>query len=171
MLFWESPIFQGGFKVHGPRFNLEVKMAHSRSFFSEKKKKRLGIRLIEAAKMGDVKTVEKYVEKGADLAAEDDFGFTALAWAALKGHVGIAQALIDKGANLEAAIHNGSTVLACAALKGHVGVVQMLIDKGADPNAANHDGLTALAYASREGHREIEKILTEASTQVGGTRA
>ena len=146
-------------------------MTCSRSFFSEKNKKRLGIRLIEAAKLGDFKTVEKYVNKGADLTAEDEYGFTALAWAALKGHVEMVQALIDKGADPNAVIHNGSNVLACAALKGHVEVVKMLIDKGADPNAANHDGLTALAYAAREGHTEVTKILTEASTRTGETRA
>jgi ankyrin repeat protein len=57
------------------------------------------------------------VELGADLEAKDNYGITALHFAAGNGHVDVVGYLIRKGANVEAKNVFGSTTLLVIAKK------------------------------------------------------
>ncbi|MGZ4968867.1 MAG: ankyrin repeat domain-containing protein [Methylobacter sp.] len=55
--------------------------------------------LIDAVKAGDVNWVQALIESGADLEQKDDYGWTALNWAAGRGGPVIVRSLLDAGAN------------------------------------------------------------------------
>lgn len=58
-----------------------------------------GLQLIEAVKGGDVNRLQALIEAGEDLEQKDDYGWTALNWAAGRGDTAIAGLLIKSGAN------------------------------------------------------------------------
>lgn len=57
------------------------------------------LQLIEAAKAGDVDRVQALIGSGADLEQKDDYGWTALNWAAGRGDAAIVRLLLEAGAN------------------------------------------------------------------------
>lgn len=58
------------------------------------------LRLIEAAKAGHLEAIETLIANGEDLEQTDEYGWTALNWAAGKGHSGIIQKLLAAGSNI-----------------------------------------------------------------------
>ncbi len=55
--------------------------------------------LIEAAKADDIHWMQALIESGEDLEQKDDYGWTALNWAAGRGDSAIVQLLLEAGAN------------------------------------------------------------------------
>lgn len=55
--------------------------------------------LIEAAKAGDISRVQALIDDGEDLEQKDNYGWTALNWAAGHGYLAIVQLLHKAGAN------------------------------------------------------------------------
>ena len=84
------------------------------------------------------------LDRGADLAATDDEGTTALMCAAENGHTATAALLLDRGADIAATDSGGDTALHHAAQFGHTPCVALLLDRSADVNSTLHDGRTAL---------------------------
>ena len=113
------------------------------------------------------------LEQGADVAAAEDDGVTALILAAAGGHEAVAQLLLQHGADVTAANNNGATALIRAAANGHEAVAQLLLQHGADVRAAMHDGRTALIraamhdgstalmWAAVNGHEAVAQLLLE----------
>jgi hypothetical protein len=97
--------------------------------------------LMTAALLGHTEIVQLFLEKGADVNAKDNDGWTALMIAAEKGHSEIVQLLLEKGADVNAKDNDGVTALMFAAANGHTEIVQLLLEKGADVNAETNDGV------------------------------
>lgn len=57
------------------------------------------LQLIEAAKAGDTNWVQALIETGEDLEQKDDYGWTALNWAAGCGNLAVVRILLEAGAN------------------------------------------------------------------------
>ncbi|KAK7409434.1 hypothetical protein QQX98_008395 [Neonectria punicea] len=57
---------------------------------------------LRAAESGHEGIVKLLLEKGANVEAKDDYGWTPLLWAAENGHEGIVKLLLEKGADIEA---------------------------------------------------------------------
>lgn len=55
--------------------------------------------LIEAAKADDIHGMQALIESGEDLEQKDDYGWTALAWAAGRGDSAIVRLLLEAGAD------------------------------------------------------------------------
>ena len=85
---------------------------------------------------------------GADVAAAQNAGVTALIGAVFYGHEAVAKLLLDHRADTAAADGDGNTALILAARCGHEAVTKLLLDHGADVAAADNHGNTALIFAA-----------------------
>ena len=90
--------------------------------------------LIEAAKKGDLNSVQILIGAGADVNSLAN-GCKALVEAARYGKGKCVKKLIDVGADLQSTDKNNETALMKAAQYGHVTCVRVLIGAGADVNA------------------------------------
>ena len=109
--------------------------------------------LDNAASRGNTEVVSFLIEKGADVNAKRDDGWTPLHSAAYKRREDTARVLIAAGANVNAKTKWGTTPLHAAVSRGYKGpnnedVVRLLLEKGAEVNARDNSGNTALDVAA-----------------------
>lgn len=93
--------------------------------------------LIESCKKGWQSTVSQLLRAGADPAAVDNEGMSALCWAAAKGKATVAKCLLAAGAPLAHPCRGGLTALHLAATAGHLEVVCVLLAAGIEPRKAD----------------------------------
>ena len=106
-----------------------------------------------AARKGNVEILEALVNRGAEVDAKDEIGFTALMEAARDGEMGATTYLLKAGANPRqkgkpSAFSLG--VIHMAALSGKPEMVSLIVEAGADINLRGRDGGTALAWCIKE---------------------
>jgi hypothetical protein len=137
-----------------------------------------GTGLIAAAKKGDVATMQRLLDKGADIneSAIGDgtmTGGTPLFYAVYNCHVEAVRYLIQKGADVEAVGFSRGGFFSGRPL--HIAVegncfesVQILLDAGADIDAKsnNHSIGSALAIAARNGNVKTVKYLISRGADV-----
>ncbi len=80
---------------------------------------------LDAVYFGQIDTVRLCLEKGAEINYKDEYGYTALMWAAQEGHIEIIDLLIQRGANTEPKVQ-GKDALWIARDKGHSKIVKIL---------------------------------------------
>lgn len=112
--------------------------------------------LIIATQRDHAGLVSLLLQKGADVRAKDDSGFTPLIYAT---KAPIAKMLIDKGADVNARGLDKMTPLIKAAGTGLSEVVKVLLEAGADVNAKDAGGSTALIAATDNGFQDIAGVL------------
>lgn len=83
--------------------------------------------LIEAAKAGDIEHIKALIDSGAELEQRDDYGWTALNWAAGKGYTGIIQKLVDAGADIANTGRDNRTAYRIALAAAHVESAALLL--------------------------------------------
>jgi uncharacterized protein len=116
--------------------------------------------LHDAAKAGDVDTVEQLLDQGAALEEPDHAGEPPLLIAALAGHADIVALLLDRGADINVRNKGGLTALHAAAYAGYPEVVELLIERGAAVNESkNLYHMSPLHAAAEEGHKEVVELL------------
>ena len=107
--------------------------------------------LIKAAALEDLAGVRRAIEAGARPEGADDFGGTALHYAASKGNLEIAQLLLEKGAGLDVQDYRGQTALMVAARRAKLAMARFLLEKGANYGLKNKAGASALMIAIADG--------------------
>ncbi|XP_049944395.1 ankyrin repeat domain-containing protein 65-like [Schistocerca serialis cubense] len=121
-----------------------------------------GRRLIEAAKEGAVEEVRALLAAGADVGARDEeFGETALHWAAWRGHAAVVRLLLSAASDHNARDQGGQTPLHWAAQSGHAEAAAALLQAGADMGARTDKGNTPLDIATLCNHQQLVEMLTE----------
>jgi ankyrin repeat protein len=112
-----------------------------------------------SALRNDVRTIEEFLQNGANPNASSEKGVTALSLAAQEGHVHTARVLLDRGANPDQPYTDKTTPLMLAAQNGHVELVRLLLKYNANPFLSKDSGCTAIHVASKEGYGTIVEIL------------
>lgn len=109
--------------------------------------------------------VGKMISKGADVNQADQFGYTALMWAASHGNSEIAKLLVSGKADVNAQRRSGSTALMRAASKGNADITKLLVDNKADTKLTNGRGQTAADLAKAGKHDGALGILDPGSAK------
>lgn len=115
--------------------------------------------LVEAAAIGDTRTVRRLLDAGADVNVRDERGRNAVLAATQGDHVPTARLLIERGADVNAqdAIEDSAFLLAGA--RGLTEIVRLALAAGADLKRVNRYGGTALIPACHHGHVETVRLL------------
>lgn len=82
--------------------------------------------LINAVKANDDLTIEKLINDSIDIEQTDDYGWTALNWAAAKGYTSIVQQLLNAGANTEHKGRDQRTAYQIALAASHLDTAELL---------------------------------------------
>ena len=107
--------------------------------------------------------VERALEQGVDIEAEDQFSKTPLHWSSELAHIHIVDALLSSGASAATQGYAGWTALHFAAQNGHSEIVKLFIQKtAADLNIKAFDGKTPLHLAIESNHIKVVSQLLEA---------
>jgi len=114
--------------------------------------------LMDAAHEGDFEKVLALIQEGHDLNSKDDFGWTALRYAARNDHEEVVSMLILNGADMNLASKSGRTPLMSAASNGHEKICEMLVDAGADIMMHDETLKTAYDLAMRGGRTGSQRI-------------
>ena len=121
--------------------------------------------LWHAANNGRLEVMELLLDRGADLDARQNFGYTVLMKVAFNCQADVLEFLLKRGADPNIKDESGRTPLMLAAGLGGTDVVQLLLDKGVDVNAMDENGKTALMYAAKEGRTENVRLLKQAGAE------
>merc|ERR1719282_180380 len=115
--------------------------------------------LHEAAKAGDLKAVQEYLEKKRPLDAQDPKGITALGYAVGANRIAVVKLLLDSRANPFAVDSNGNSALHYAAGYGRKELVEYLLKTGGNVAQANAQGRRPLDVASQNKHEAVIQVL------------
>jgi ankyrin repeat protein len=121
----------------------------------------------DAAKSGDVATVEQLLASGTDVNEKDAAFNTALHLASDNAHLEVIRVLVEKGSDINAGNLTDRTPLHNAVRGRHADVVQILIVNGADVNKLNEVGMSPLDDTADWGVPEIAKMLKGAGARCG----
>jgi ankyrin repeat protein len=116
--------------------------------------------LHDAARKGDLATVETLLAEGARIDERGANGETPLILAILAGKDAVAELLVAKGADVMARNEGGLTPLHAAAYTGSKSIAELLLDRGAAlQDRANKAGATPLLVAAEENQVDVADFL------------
>ena len=118
-------------------------------------------KIMRAAKKGDMKTMDKMMDKiMKPLNATDMKGNSALMNAIIEGHEDMAQRLIEMGVALDTRNRKGQTAVMLAIQANMEKATADLIEADADLDVTDRNGMTAFFYAAELNSSKITQTLT-----------
>ncbi|KAK2746815.1 hypothetical protein FQN57_002857 [Myotisia sp. PD_48] len=115
--------------------------------------------LLKAVWQGDVNTVRRLLEEGADIRARDLDKGTALHIAVRNGYESIVQLLLEKGVDIEAEDVNGEKPLFLVAKSGNLSLARLLLCFDAEIESFNENlDCTAFYHAVINGHLPLARL-------------
>mmetsp|Transcript_698 Transcript_698/g.1667 ORF Transcript_698/g.1667 Transcript_698/m.1667 type:complete len:209 (+) Transcript_698:34-660(+) len=127
-----------------------------------KRVQKMGEKLREAGKCGDVQTIRALLDSGVYVDATDgEYNQTALHYAAREGRRDAVDTLLVAGANPNARNADYRTPMHWAAANGTASVVRLLAAAGADLESRNADGETPLDVANYWNNGEAAPALRQ----------
>jgi ankyrin repeat protein len=125
--------------------------------------------LLRAIRLGDPAAWRAQLATGADLAARNDAGDTALHLAARRGDADAVDFLLARHADPNAVNEAGATPLHYGS--GNERIVRALLAAGAKPSTLSKDGITPLiSAASRAQSAAVVRLLLDAGAEVNAAR-
>ncbi|NUU74447.1 ankyrin repeat domain-containing protein [Paenibacillus xylanilyticus] len=127
----------------------------------------LDIQLLEAAEQRDTESIEKLIEEGAKINAQDENGRTAAMIATYNNDLASAAMLIEAGADVNVQDNMKNNPFLYAGAEGYLDILKLAIEAGADPAITNRYRGTALIPASEHGYVDVvRELLTQTSVNV-----
>lgn len=127
--------------------------------------------LMGACMSGDVAEVERLIDEGVDVNAQNALGLMAVHYAVGAGSdafpaggtraIPLLRALFEAGVPIDAESRDGFTALSFASVFGYVPVVSFLVRRGATVDAGIAQAPTALSLAAEQGHLAVVRMLLE----------
>merc|ERR1712032_992213 len=117
------------------------------------------LNLHEAAKNGDLKGVQDFLEKKQPLDAQDHKGITPLGYAIGANRIAVVKLLLDSRANPFAVDSRGNSALHYAAGYGRKELTEYLLKTGGNVAQANAQGRRPLDVASQNKHEAVIQVL------------
>jgi len=121
--------------------------------------------LHEAAKQGDIKAVQEFMQKQRPLDSQDHKGITALGYAIGANRIAMVKLLLDSRANPYAVDSSGNSGLHYAAGYGRKELLEYLLKIGGNISQANAQGQTPLSVATTNKQEGCIQILRAAGAQ------
>lgn len=122
--------------------------------------------LIDAARQGDVATVQQLLAQGADVHLQDERGVTALIAAAYGNHVPVAELLILAGADVNVQDDTQQSAYLIPTADGYLELLKLTLQAGADVHSTDSYNGTGLIRAADRGHVEIIQELLKTAINV-----
>lgn len=121
--------------------------------------------ILRASMSRDAARISILIGEGASPDTTDEYGRTALHYAALFGNIDSVRLLLKAGADLGLADNYGETPLHAAARRLRVAVIELLAESGSDIDAVNLDGMTPLMILADHAaeHPEADTLIAEAA--------
>merc|ERR1719199_1333487 len=123
------------------------------------------LNLHEAAKNGDLKAVNEYLNKKQPLDAQDHKGITPLGYAIGSNRIAVVKLLLDNRANPFAVDSNGNSGLHYAAGYGRKELIEYLLKVGGNVNQPNAQGQTPLTVATTNRQQVVIDLLKAKGVQ------
>jgi hypothetical protein len=124
-------------------------------------------RLRDAVERADRPTIEKALERGADLKSKDELGRTVVLLAThFAKDLELVKWLHAKGAPLDVPDVNGRTALQFAAEDGGLDLVRWLVEQRAEIDRRDGQRRTALFYAAVSGHDDVVAFLADSRATI-----
>jgi uncharacterized protein len=117
--------------------------------------------LMAAAFTGDAGFAATLLERGADPAAVDRLGKSAMTYAAGEGHADIVKLLLAKGVDPNALYRNDLTALMWAAGYGRKDAAKVLLEAGARATPRDNRGKTAADIAREADFPETVALIEQ----------
>lgn len=117
----------------------------------------MGFTPLISASQRNLKIVDFLLSKGAKPNQQNDYGDTAIIFAANNGETEIVATLLKHGAQINGG--KGWTPLMQAAYNGHVDTVKYILKHGADPNFHRPPYMSPLECAQAQGYDEIAAVI------------
>jgi len=99
---------------------------------------------------GHIAVVKALIDKGADVNATDDCGYSSLQLAVLNSNYEIAKLLVEARCNLDHKNQDQFTALHTACSQGNKNMIQLLIDNGADITVKDARDKTPIDLAKKQ---------------------
>jgi len=118
--------------------------------------------MLIAAQNGETEKVIDYITiNGVPMTTKNNYGVSAIIFAANNGHLDLLEALVDIGADIEDRSNNWRTPLLWSSFWGHYECVEYLVDVGANISAFDTEGMTALQLATKNGNAKVVQFLLD----------
>ena len=120
--------------------------------------------LHSAAYYGNLEVVQKLIEYGADIGAEDEAGRTPLydgSEGTFPKDCSVLRLLLEHGADVNARTNAGDMPLHYASNHAALEIVRVLLEHGADVTAEDNQGRTALQVANNDEVRKLLELKTK----------
>ena len=122
--------------------------------------------LLRASEVGDISTMNRLLDGGANVNAMLDGDGSPLIAAARRGHLEAARLLLNRGADSNIQVPKDGNPLIMAARGGHMEVVALLLDRGAAINHIVAGDENPLIQASASGRLDVVKLLVNRGADV-----
>lgn len=125
------------------------------------------IQLQEAANNGEIESVKKLLNEGAEIDSKNIFGETSLHIAARMGHDRVIDVLLEKAAKVNSINNSGETALHIVAQTNHVSSLERLLTTPEiDVHSKDREGNTALHLAAQVGNQDVMDKLLQAGINI-----
>lgn len=129
----------------------------------------LQLMALEAARQGDVETLQPLLAAGIPINLQDEKGNSLLMLASYHGHHEAVVLLLNHGADPDRRNDRGQTPLGGVAFKGYLEIARLLVDHGAAPSADQGGGQTPVMFAAVFGRKKMVAYLQGTTAKRGAS--